>query len=106
MRAGADRLDPQVSPHLALVLAVIGEGRIGDPEVEDAAALVADQAQPRVTHDLAVCNIARCSGIGPAFSRFPRKAKGTEEGERIHAASSILTAFITRLSARYASALG
>jgi len=60
VRAGADRLDPQVSPHLALVLAVVGEGRVGDPQVEDAVALVADQAQPRVTHDLAVCNIARC----------------------------------------------
>jgi len=63
VRAGADRLDPQVSAHLALVLAVVGEGRVGDPQVEDAAALVADQAQPRMAHDLAVCNIARCSWI-------------------------------------------
>lgn len=55
MRAGADRLDPQVTSDLALVLAVVGEGCVGDLQVENADVLVADQAQSRMAHDLAVC---------------------------------------------------
>jgi len=56
--AGADWLDPQVSSDLTLVLAVVGQRRVGDSQVEDTGVLIADQFQPGMAHDFAVCNIS------------------------------------------------
>lgn len=52
---GANRLDSQVTSDLALVVSVVGQRRVGDPQIENTGALIADQPQPGMTHDLAGC---------------------------------------------------
>lgn len=61
MSAGADRQDSQVTSDLALVLSVVGQRRVGDPQVENAGVLVADQPQSGMAHDFTVCNQSQTS---------------------------------------------
>lgn len=57
MSASADRLDPQISSDLTLVLAVVGQRSVGDSQIKNTGVLIADQFQPGMAHDFAVCNI-------------------------------------------------